>query len=58
MFAQCVVPSKQLWEEAMTMATAIADMSPDGVRMTLAHLSRVKDLSKEESLSFARQIQE
>jgi enoyl-CoA hydratase/carnithine racemase len=57
-FAQRVVPSEQLWEEAMTMARAITDMSPDGVRMTMNHLSRVEDLSKEESLSFARQIQD
>lgn len=58
MFAQRVVPSEQLWEEAMTMARAIAGMSPTGVRMTMTHLSRVQDLSKEESLSFATQIQE
>jgi hypothetical protein len=41
----------------MTMARAITEMSPDGVRMTMNHLSRVEDLSKEESLRFARQIQ-
>lgn len=58
MFAQRVVPSEHLWEEAMIMAGAIAEMSPDGVRMTLAHLSRVEDLSKEESLSFATQVQQ
>jgi enoyl-CoA hydratase len=56
-FAQRVFPSEHLWEETMIMARAIADMSPAGVRMTLAHLSRVEDLSKEESLSFARQVQ-
>ena len=43
-------------DEAMTMARAIAAMSPDGVRMTMTHLSRVEDLSKEESLSFAAQV--
>jgi enoyl-CoA hydratase/carnithine racemase len=58
LFAQRVVPSEQLWDEAMTMARAIADMDPDGVRMTMTHLSRVEDLSKEESLSFARQVRE
>ena len=57
LFAQRVVPSEQLRGEAMTMARAITEMSPDGVRMTMNHLSRVEDLSKEESLSFARQIQ-
>ena len=50
LFAQRVVPSEQLWGEAMTMAHAISEMSPDGVRMTMNHLSRVEDLSKEESL--------
>lgn len=58
MFAQRVVPSERLWEEAMTMARAVAHMDPDGVRMTMTHLSRVEDLSKEESLSFATQVQQ
>ncbi len=40
------------------MAGAIADMSPDGVRMTMAHLSRVEDLSKEESFRSATQVQQ
>lgn len=57
-FAQRVVPSERLWEEAMTVARAISEMNPNGVRMTMAHLSRVQDLSKEESLSFALQIGE
>lgn len=54
--AQRVVPSAALWEEAMSMARAIAGMDRDGVRMTMAHLSRVQDLSKDEALSFASQI--
>jgi enoyl-CoA hydratase/carnithine racemase len=54
--AQRVYPSASLWEEAMKMADAIAAMRPEGVRMTLAHLSRVEDLSKEESLTFASQV--
>jgi enoyl-CoA hydratase len=56
--AQRVYPSGRLWEEAMAMADAIAAMSPGGVRATMAHLSRVEDLSKEESLRFASQIRE
>ena len=40
------------------MAEAIAAIRPQGVRMTLAHLDKVQDLSKEESLSFARQLTE
>jgi hypothetical protein len=42
----------------MSVAQAICGMRPDGVRMTMAHLSRVEDLSKEEALSFANQIGE
>ena len=56
--AQRVVPSADLWEEAMTMARAIAAMNPAGVRMTMAHLSKVDDLSKEESLHYATQVRE
>jgi enoyl-CoA hydratase/carnithine racemase len=55
-FAQRLVPAERLWGEAMEMAGAIAGMRPEGVRMTMAHLSRVEDLSKEESLSFAIQV--
>lgn len=56
--AQRVAPSATLWEEAMQAADAIAAMPAQGVRMTLAHLDKVQDLSKEESLSFARQLTE
>jgi enoyl-CoA hydratase len=56
--AQRVHPSESLREEAMAMAQAVAAMSPEGVRMTMAHLSRVEDLSREESLRFASQVRE
>ena len=56
--AQRVFPSGRLWEEAMSMAAAVAGMNPHGVRMTMAHLSRVEDLSKEESLAFAKQVRQ
>ncbi len=56
--ANRVVPSERLLEEAMSMARAIAEMSPSGVRTTQAHLSRTLDLSKEESLGFAKQVRE
>ena len=36
----------------------IAEMSPEGVRITQAHLARTLDLSKEESLGFAKQVRE
>jgi enoyl-CoA hydratase/carnithine racemase len=57
-FAQRLAPPERLWEEAMSVAGAICGMQPDGVHMTMAHLSRVEDLSKEEALSFANQIRE
>jgi enoyl-CoA hydratase len=56
--ANRVVPSERLWDEAMQIAQAIAKMDPHGVRTTQAHLSRTMDLSKEESLGYARQVRE
>ena len=56
--AQRLAPSAALWQEAMGVAEAVAAMRPQGVRVTLAHLDKVQDLSKEESLSFARQLTE
>jgi enoyl-CoA hydratase len=56
--AQRVFPSEALWDEAMAMARTVATMNPTGVRMTMAHLSRVSDLSKEEALSFASQVRQ
>jgi len=56
--AQRCCPSASLWDEALQMAHAVAGMQAQGVRATMAHLSRVADLSKEEALSFASQVQE
>jgi len=56
--AQRVATSEGLWEEAMGMAHAVAGMNVHGVRMTMAHLSRVEDLSKDESLAFAKQVRQ
>jgi enoyl-CoA hydratase/carnithine racemase len=56
--AQRLYPSATVWDEAMAMARAVAGMDPRGVRATMAHLSRVQDLSKEESLAFASQVRE
>jgi enoyl-CoA hydratase/carnithine racemase len=56
--AQRVVPSAELWDHSMQLADTIATMNPNGVRMTMAHLARVQDLSKEESLAYAKQIRE
>lgn len=54
--AQRLAPSNELWPEVLEAATAIAAMDRQGVRQTMTHLSRVEDLSKEESLAFARQL--
>lgn len=56
--AQRLTPSERLMDEAMAMARAVAAMPRSGLRMTMAHLSRVEDLSKEEALSFAGQVRE
>jgi enoyl-CoA hydratase len=57
-FAQRLTTSADLWQEATTVAAAICGMRPQGVELTMAHLSRVADLSKEESLSFASQLRQ
>jgi enoyl-CoA hydratase/carnithine racemase len=54
--AQRCVPTERLWEEAMEAAAAIAGMRPAGVRETMAHLSKVEELSKDASMRFAAQI--
>lgn len=56
--ANRVEASAELWERAMEMAQQIAEMDPEGVRVTQAHLSRTMDLSKEESLGYAKQVRE
>ena len=56
--AQRMVASEDLWDETITAAKAIGSMSRAGVRMTLAHLSRVEDLDKAEALRFADQVRQ
>jgi enoyl-CoA hydratase len=56
--ANRVVPSHRLDAEATEMAAAISAMRPEGVRSTMAHLSRTMDLSKDESLGLAKQVRE
>jgi enoyl-CoA hydratase len=53
-FASAAHPSEKLWDEALAMARAIAAMDPRGVALTLAHLGRTDDWTREESLRFAR----
>ena len=53
-FASAAHPSERLFDEALAMARAIAAMDPRGVALTLAHLGRTDDWTREESLRFAR----
>ena len=53
-FAARVCSSELVWKEAMTMAGQIAAMDPEGVRLTLAHLERVQDMSRDQALRFAQ----
>ena len=52
-FATAVHSSDRLMAEAKTMAKTIAGMSPEGVRLTLAHLDKTADMSRDQSLRWA-----
>jgi enoyl-CoA hydratase/carnithine racemase len=53
-FASSVHPSSELWEAALAMADAIAGMRPEGVRLTLAHLDRAGDMTRDQALRWAQ----
>ena len=53
-FASVVYDSAELEAGALEMATAIAGMSPDGVRLVLAHLDRIGDMSRDQALRWAK----
>ena len=53
-FATAQHESSELMEEAMAMARTIAGMSPEGVRLTLAHLDRNQDMSRDQALRWAQ----
>ena len=57
-FASGVYPANRLWDEAMKMARAIAGMKPEGVRLTLAHLDRVADMSRDEALRWSQLLRD
>jgi enoyl-CoA hydratase/carnithine racemase len=52
-FATAAHASERVHDEALTVARAIAAMDPRGVALTLAHLARTDDMTREESLRFA-----
>ena len=53
-FATAVHPSVTLMDEALAMAGTIAGMSPDGVGLTLAHLDRNMDMTRDEAIRWAQ----
>jgi len=53
-FATAAHDSSALWSEALALARTIAAMDPDGVRLTLAHLDRIGDMSRDEALRWAQ----
>jgi enoyl-CoA hydratase/carnithine racemase len=49
-------PSERLMDAALEMARSIAAMNPKGVRMTLLHLDRTEDMTREQSLRWALEL--
>lgn len=49
-------PSESLMDAALEMARAIAGMNPKGVRMTLLHLDRTEDLTRDQSLRWSLEL--
>ncbi len=52
-FANEVCASEALDATALAMAETIAGMAPEGVALTLSHLDRVEEMTREQSLRFA-----
>jgi enoyl-CoA hydratase/carnithine racemase len=53
-FASAVFDSADLEAGALEMAGQIARMNPDGVKLVLAHLDRIDDMSRDQALNWAR----
>jgi len=53
-FATAKHSSSDLLGEAMAMARTIAGMRPEGVRLTLSHLDRNQDMTRDQSLRWAQ----
>lgn len=53
-FASELHASGELFERALETLRAIAAMDPRGLRLTLAHLDRVEDMSRDQALRFAQ----
>ncbi len=53
-FASAVYESEDLEAGALDMATRIAGMNRDGVKLVLAHLDRIDDMSRDQALRWAQ----
>ncbi len=53
-FASAVFDSADLEAAALEMAGQIAGMNRDGVRLVLAHLDRIADMSRDQALNWAK----
>jgi enoyl-CoA hydratase/carnithine racemase len=51
--ASAAHPSDELMGAALAMARSIAGMKPEGVRLTLAHLDRAGDMTRDQALRWA-----
>lgn len=52
-FASELHPSESLWDGALETLRAIAGMDPGGLKLTLAHLDRIEDMSRDQALRWA-----
>ena len=52
-FASELHPSESLWKGALETLRAIAGMNPAGLKLTLAHLDRIQDMSRDQALRWA-----
>lgn len=53
-FASGVYDSDALEDAALEMATQIAGMNPAGIKLVLAHLDRIDDMSRDQALKWAQ----
>jgi enoyl-CoA hydratase/carnithine racemase len=53
-FASELHPSEKLMDAAHETAATIAGMDPDGLKLTLAHLDRIEDMSRDQALRWAQ----
>jgi enoyl-CoA hydratase/carnithine racemase len=53
-FASAVFDSEALEAGALEMASRIAAMSPEGVKLVLAHLDRIGDMTRDQALNWAK----